>query len=99
MKKSLTFILTLTFLFLFSGIVFGEELIVTKKYSDNGKIQTVSYYKNGKKDGLETKVWSRSGRKISIQYFKNGKEHGLRKEWNSDGKLFVKNFVDGEEKK
>ena len=34
--KPLTFLLALTFLFLFSGSVFGQETEVKKKYHDSG---------------------------------------------------------------
>ena len=37
MKSKLTFLLALTFLFLFSGSVYGQEE-VKKKYWDNGKL-------------------------------------------------------------
>jgi len=39
--KKLTFLLSLTFLFLFSGssVVFGEEPEVKREYWDNGKLQ------------------------------------------------------------
>ena len=52
MKTKLTFLLSLTFLFLFSGSVYGQEE-VKKEYWDNGKLKKETHYKNGKKDGLE----------------------------------------------
>jgi hypothetical protein len=48
MKTSLTFLLSLTFLFLFSGSVHGEELQVKKTYWDKGKLKIETHYKNGK---------------------------------------------------
>jgi hypothetical protein len=39
MKKPLTFLLSLTFLFLFSGSVYGEEPEVKKEYWENGKLK------------------------------------------------------------
>ena len=38
--KPLTFLLALTFLFLFSGSVFGQETEVKKEYWDNGKLKS-----------------------------------------------------------
>ena len=43
--KPLTFLLALTFLFLFSGSVYGQEE-VKKEYWDNGKLRTEFHYKN-----------------------------------------------------
>ena len=45
MNKPLTFLLALTFLFLFSGSVYGQEE-VKKEYWDNGKLRTEFHYKN-----------------------------------------------------
>ena len=39
MNKQLIFLLALTFIFLFSGSVYGEELEVKKTYWDNGKLK------------------------------------------------------------
>ena len=49
MKTKPTLLLALTFLFLFSGSVYGEEE-VKKEYHDNGKLKNETHYKNGKKD-------------------------------------------------
>ena len=38
--KPLTFLLALTFLFLFSGSVFGQETEAEKEYWDNGKLKS-----------------------------------------------------------
>ena len=51
MNKKLTFLLALTFLFLFGGSVFGQEE-VKKEYYENGKLKGETHYKNGKKDGF-----------------------------------------------
>ena len=39
MKKPLAFLLSLTFLFLFCGSVYGEEPEVRRTYWDNGKLK------------------------------------------------------------
>jgi len=39
MNKQLTLLLSLTFLFLFGGSVYGEELEVKKTYWDKGKLK------------------------------------------------------------
>ena len=49
MKNKLTFLLALTFLFLFSGSVYGQKE-VKKEYYDNGKLKRETHYKNGKRD-------------------------------------------------
>ena len=46
--KPLTFVLTLTFLFLFSGFVFGQETEVKKEYWGEGKLKSEKHYKDGK---------------------------------------------------
>ena len=63
MNKQLTFLLSLTFLFLFSGSVYGQE-DVKKEYWDNGKLKIETHYKNGKPEGLATH-WFWSGNKKS----------------------------------
>jgi len=47
--KPLTFLLALTFLFLFSGSVFGQETEVKMEYQDNGKLKSEIQSKDGKK--------------------------------------------------
>jgi hypothetical protein len=49
MKPKLTFLLALTFLFLFSGSVFGQETEVKMEYQDNGKLKSEIQSKDGKK--------------------------------------------------
>ena len=56
MKLKLTLLLALTFLFLFSGSVYGQEE-VKKEYWDNGKLRSETHYKDGKQDGLTT-TWN-----------------------------------------
>ena len=77
MNKPLTFLLSLTFLFLFSGSVYGEEE-VKKEYWDNGKLKRETHYKNGKKEGLQT-GWYESGEKEHEIYFQEGEETNFKK--------------------
>jgi len=72
--KPITFLLALTFLFLFCGSVYGQEE-VKKKYWDNGKLKSEIPFKNGKKEGLTT-LYYESGEKRSDVPFKNGKKEG-----------------------
>ena len=53
MKTPLTFLLALTFLFLFSGSVYGDEPVVKKEYWDNGKLKSETHYKDAEPNGLE----------------------------------------------
>ena len=62
MKSKLTFILALTFLFLFSGSVYGDEPEVKREYWDNGKLKGDIHWKDGEKEGLKT-LWFESGEK------------------------------------
>ena len=75
MKSKLTFLLALTFLFLFSGSVYGQEE-VKKEYWDNGKLKSETHYKDGKKEGLKT-YWDKNGIKTGETPYKNGKLEGL----------------------
>ena len=52
MNKQLTFLLSLTFLFLFSGSVYGDEPI--KTYWKNGNLMNETHYKDEKLEGVET---------------------------------------------
>jgi antitoxin component YwqK of YwqJK toxin-antitoxin module len=70
MNKELIFLLSFTFLFLFSGSVYGQEE-VKKEYWDNGKLKSEVPY-----NGLET-FWYRSGNKLSETPLKNGEGEGL----------------------
>jgi hypothetical protein len=81
--KKLTFLLSLTFLFLFSGSVYGEEPEVKKEFYDSGELKKETHYKNGKKEGLE-KEWFDWG-EIRTNY-KNGKKEGLETLWFESGK-------------
>ena len=60
--KPLRYLLALTFPFLFSGSVFGQETEVKKEYWDNGKLKSEEHYKDGKKNGLWTE-WDEDGKK------------------------------------
>ena len=62
MNKSLTFILSITFLFLVGCSGNGEEPEVKKEFYDNGKLLSEFYIKNGKEEGLGT-WWYESGKK------------------------------------
>ena len=62
MNKSLTFILSITFLFLVGCSGNGEEPEVKKEFYDNGKLLSEFHIKNGKEEGLGT-WWYESGRK------------------------------------
>ena len=95
--KPLTFLLALTFLFLFSGSVYGDEPEVKKKYRKNGKLQSETHWKDGEREGLKT-FWYKTGKKKYTKHFKDGIENGIRKEWDENGKkTFQGNFVDGNE--
>ena len=78
--KPLTFLLSLTFLFLFSGFVFGQEPEVKREYWDNGKLRTEYHFMKG----LVTD-WYKSGKKESESHYKNGKLDGLATIWYQDG--------------
>ena len=92
--KPLTFLLALTFLFLFSGSVYGQEE-VKKEYYGSGELKSEVPYKNGKKEGLETK-WYRNGKKKAEFHFKNGKEEGLWVRWWDNGQVHRKgNYKNG----
>ena len=60
-ETKLTFLLALTFLFLFSGSVYGEEP-VDKQYWDNGKLKWETYYNEEQGRGLGV-GWFKSGKK------------------------------------
>ena len=55
-NKPLTLLLALTFLFLFSGSVFGQETAVKKEYWGEEKSKSQKHYKDGKIDGFFT-IW------------------------------------------
>ena len=98
MKTKLTFLLVLTFLFLFGCSDSGEEE-VKKRHWDNGKLQSETHYKNRKREGLAT-WWYRNGNKETERHFKNGIENGVRKEWDEDGTLTGEGYyIDGVKEK
>jgi hypothetical protein len=47
MKKPLTFLLSLAFLFTFSGFVYSEEPEVRRGCWDNGELKSEAFFKNG----------------------------------------------------
>ena len=72
--KPLTFLFALTFLFLFSGSVFGQ-VEVKKEFFDNGKLKSEVPY-----NGLGTS-WYPTGEKWIETHYKNGKKEGLETWW------------------
>jgi len=93
--KPLTFLLSLTFLFLFSGSVFGQEE-VKKEYWDNGKLKSEIHYKNGEKDGLETN-WDYRGEKDYETHWKNGEKDGLYTKFLYGSKWIEIHYKNGKE--
>jgi antitoxin component YwqK of YwqJK toxin-antitoxin module len=89
MNKKLTFLLSLTFLFLFSGSVYGEEPEIKREYWGKGKLYKEIYFKNKKREGLTT-WWYASGVNNYEVLFKNGKKEKLETTWYKNGrkKLF-----------
>jgi antitoxin component YwqK of YwqJK toxin-antitoxin module len=71
-NKPITFLLSLTFLFLFIGFVYGEELGVKRKYYFSGKLRSEAHYKNKKREGLRI-GWYKSGKKSFEGHYKNDK--------------------------
>ena len=94
-ETPLTFLLALTFLFLFSGSVYGGEPEVKRKFYDNGKLEHEIHYKSGKAEGLAT-WWYESGEKWFVFHMKNGEENGVYKEWYESGrKKSLKHYKNG----
>jgi antitoxin component YwqK of YwqJK toxin-antitoxin module len=82
--KPLTFLLALTFLFLFSGSVFGQEE-VKKEFYDSGELLSETHYKNGEREGLETRFYE-SGEKKSEVLWKGSETRGPETNWYKSGK-------------
>ena len=80
--KPLTFSLSLTFLLLFSGSVYGDKE-VKKQYWDNGKLKSESHYKDGNLDGRKTD-WYEDGEVKSVGYYDNDKLEAKREFWDND---------------
>ena len=80
--KLLTLLLSITFLFFFSGIgyVYGEETEVRRGYWDNGELKSEASFKSGKLDGKAT-AWYENGKKRNETHFKNGEVDGLLIDW------------------
>ena len=90
MKPKLTFLLSLTFLFLFSGFVHGGEPI--KTYWKNGNLMNETHYNDEKLEGVETWWWE-NGKKSSETHWKNDKKEGLDKVWYKNGrKKHIKHY-------
>ena len=62
MNKKITFLLALTFLFVFSGSVYGQEEL-KNEYGENNKLKSETHFKNEKKDALKT-TWDDGGQKV-----------------------------------
>ena len=96
MKTKLTFLLSLTFLFLFSGSVYGQEE-VKKEYWDIGKLKKETLYKDGKEEGLFT-GWYKKGPIQTKGYYKDGKLNGLLSAWYQNGqKMSITPYIVGKE--
>ena len=94
--KPLTFLLSLTFLFLFSGSVFGQEE-VKEEHWDNGKLKWEEHYKDGEKDGVAT-FWYKNGQVETESHYKDGKLNGLLSRWYPNGKKMSEiPYIDGKE--
>ena len=84
MKTKLTFLLSLTFLFLFSGSVYGDEP-VDKQYWDDGKLKWETYYDEEREKGLGV-GWYKSGKKeVEVHY--NVSQEGEQLSLKEDGQL------------
>ena len=84
MSKSLTFILSITFLFLVGCSGNEEELEVKKEFYDNGKLLSEVHIKNGKEEGLGT-GWYESGKRN----LKPIGRKGTQKDWKPSGMKMV----------
>ena len=80
--KYLTFLLSLSFLFLFysSSFVFSEESEVKKERWENGNKRLEEHYKDGKLDGLLTYFYE-NGVKMFEVYYNHGEKNGLKAHW------------------
>ena len=58
-----------------------------KQYYENGSLEYVSTYKNGKLDG-EYKEWSEDGILLEHSYYRDGKLNGEYKLYYDSGKIF-----------
>jgi len=95
MKKPLTFLLSLTFLFLFSGLVSAQEPEVKREYWDNGKVKSEFRYKNGKKNSVFTERSITKKSKYQYLWGDVG-EDGFYTEWyETGGKSVEQHHKDG----
>jgi hypothetical protein len=84
----------------------GEELLYppnsqipytgwTKRVHDNGKVEMLSHYKDGKIEGPETR-WHDNGQMSLKITYKNGRLEGLWTTWDENGKKIREwHFKDG----
>ena len=62
------------------------------------KINQLRYFKDGKKNGLDTE-WYLNGAKKIEEYYKNGVKDGRWTRWSKNGeKIYEKHFKGGSEK-
>jgi antitoxin component YwqK of YwqJK toxin-antitoxin module len=84
MNKPLTFLLALTFLFLFSGFAFNDQPEAKREYWENGKMKSETHYRNGKRDGVSIS-WYVHGEKEYEGYYQSGKKNGVFSRWYESG--------------
>jgi len=81
------------------GYVEGEKEPFTgiaKEYYPSGKIETESFYANGKLNGL-IKTYFEDGTIRTEIYYKNGELDGLAKEYYGNGQVFIQeSYKNGE---
>jgi antitoxin component YwqK of YwqJK toxin-antitoxin module len=66
-----------------------------KKIYDNGQIEWLQQYKDGKSHGLQT-LWHENGQKEGEVNYKDGREDGLATKWSENGqKTGEGNYKDG----
>lgn len=76
-----------------NGQLAGEA----NKYFDNGKLSTVSKYKNGKKFGESKWYWKNGKLRGSVSFNENEKMSGEWKEYYENGQLEnIGNYKNGE---
>ena len=89
--KPLTFLLSLTFLFLFSGSVFGQETKVKREYWDNGKLKKEEFFKGGI-DPFHVIKWQKNGKKRSEFFYKDSELDGPYISWHPNGRKASENY-------
>ena len=83
MKTPLTFLLSLTFLFLFGCSDSEDTHEVEKYYYDSGELEMENHIKDG---GIvvNKKYW-KNGKLRYITHYKNDEHDGLKSEWYETG--------------